>query len=184
MSLIRLSLALAAGASLAGCAYAPPQFNVASGKGSLQLRTQLVHGGYRAQADGILPYAQGDVAHMVLKLYKVANGVESTVVDATNAQLTKDIAKADLGQPIGFGNLHPMTTYRIKAFAYKATGELPADLISVAASSSLDVRVETDERPTVTTLVVQLADRPFRAEGTSSIVVTPGDYDTDFEGIR
>ncbi|HEY9899307.1 MAG TPA: hypothetical protein V6D00_09015 [Pantanalinema sp.] len=176
MSAIRLILPLVAAVALAGCAQLPfgTPTRPAEGKASLQIRTQLASGAYRTQTAGIMPYGQDDVVHLLLKLYRVNDTGESAIADANGRPITKDVLKADLGTPVGFVNLHPNTRYRIKAYAYKATGEAEGDLISFEASSSLDVQVDTDERPTVGELRVQLADRPFRAEATSSIVFDDG----------
>ncbi|MBO9541296.1 hypothetical protein J7643_11965 [bacterium] len=189
MSFARFALALAASVSLVGCAYVPlgkvPQLDVASlasGKASLQVWPQVAAGGYRTQTlptNNLLPYAQSDVAKLRLSLFRVANGTESAVINANNVPLTKEILNADLGQPVGFTNLHPNTTYLLKAVALDAQD----NVISEAASSNLQITVVTDQRPTVGNLVVQLKNRLFRAEGTSSIDVTPGGYDTDFEDI-
>lgn len=188
MSFARLSLALAATASLVGCAYVPlgnvPQLNVANlatGKASLLVRPQVAAGGYRTQgaapSNDLLPYAKSDVAKLQLSLFRVANGTESAVVNASNVPLTKEILNASLDQEIGFTNLHPNTTYLVKAVAFDAQDNV------ISEASSLQIAVAADERPPVGTLVVQLKNRLFKAEGTSSVVVTPGDYDTELEDI-
>lgn len=184
MSPIRHCLALVAVAALAGCANLTLAQAPQLGAASLQLRPQVSPGGYRTQAQGLLPYGQVDVAHLVLKLYTVQGGSESAVLNAGGDQVSKDIAKASLGDPVGFYNLHPNTTYRVKAYAYKADTLLASDLISHEASSSLDVVVGTSEHPVVSDLRVQLVDRPFGAEATSSIVFTEGGYTDSTESIE
>lgn len=168
----RVLSALAAITAVAGCVYLPlgkvsPINGMAA---SIRVKTEFGTGNYRTQTSGdLLPYAQSDVQHIVLKLYA------SLGVGNESASLAeKDIPAASLSEQVSFFNLHPNTTYRIKAFAYKASGVATDDLISVQASATVDVPVLTDERPTAANLKVQLKDRPFQAQGTSSIVVTNG----------
>jgi len=72
----------------------------------------------------------------------------------------------------------PGTTYRIRAYAYKAPGEDPKHLISTeGADSYTDVTLTQDDRPLSASLKVRLADVLFNGMATASgIVVTPGGY--------
>jgi len=187
----KLALAALGAAILAGCVYVPlgkvPKLTAgtvaAAGHASLVLQPRLQEGGYRVQAT-VLPYARADVQHLVLALFKVDGGSESAIVDPTGTPIVKDLAGAAIDGAVTFSNLHPNTTYRVHAFAFQAAGTASTDVISENASSTLLVRVETDDRPQTGVLDVALKDRPFAAEATTSVHILPGTYVTDPEGIR
>lgn len=122
------------------------------GEAMIDVTPRIQAGGYATQAE-VSPYSGADVNHLVLTLHTVAGGTETPVA-------TADLPKADLGKSIVFGKLRHDLTYRIQAKAYKAAGTAPADLISVDASSSVDVVVGRENTHAVS-LSVQLIDRSF-----------------------
>ncbi len=69
---------------------------------------------------------------------------------------------------IVFKNLHPNKTYRFYARAYKSDGTQ----ISDDASSSLDLALTTDDRPTVGTLPLRLLDQVFNGATTVTLTQT------------
>lgn len=160
-SLLAVSLlASLAGCSLSGLASMP------EGSGTtLKVKPRLQAGGHAVQAV-VSPYTATDVHHLVLTLSTVNGPLLTPVASA-------DAPKANLDGLITFSDIRPHTTYRIKAEAYKAPGTAPADLISLDASSSVDVSTANQDSHAVT-IPVQLVDRTFN--GTS---LTPGVSVTD-----
>lgn len=146
---------------------------------SLRLRPEVLPGGYRSQAI-VKAYTVDDIDHLVLQLFRLDGDTETPVVGADAKAVIKRIPAAKLGETLTFEALQARTTYRIRAFAYKAPGEDPKDLISAPGSaSSTDITLTDDDRP-VTTLKVKLADVPFNGLATApGIEVIPGDYVTD-----
>lgn len=165
---------LASALLISGCALWAPVALVPNvgGRATVSVLTEFRGSTFRTQAL-IEPYTGSDVEHLVLALYTVSGSTE-TPVRVGGSPLTMDVPKASLGQAITFENLHNATTYRVKGSAYKASGTADADLISVAGSSSLDIAVTNDDRPTVATLSIQLVDRTFSGQGTNSIEFTDG----------
>lgn len=191
MKLNQLALLTLSGAMVAGCIYVPlgkiPHLTAgtlaAAGKVTLTVTPQVGVGSYSTQAVVNL-YTQGDVNHLVLTLFKVDGASESEMVDPTGTPIFKDIPHGSMSAPVSFTNLHPNTTYRLRAFAYQATGTASADVISEDASSSLVVKVLTDDKPTAADFPIKLKDRPFHGEATSSFQFIPGVYVTEPEGFR
>jgi len=146
---------------------------------TLRLRPEVLPGGYRSQAI-VKAYTVDDIDHLVLQLFRLDGDTEIPVVGSDGKAVIKRIPAAKLGETLTFDALQARTTYRIRAFAYKAPGEDPKDLISApGAASSTDVTLSDDDRP-VTTLKVKLADVPFNGIATApGIEVFPGDYVTD-----
>jgi len=165
---MKTSLApLLAIALLAGCSPAA-LMDPMSDNATLRVSPRFQEGGYATQAL-VTPYTGADVNHLVLSLHTVAGSTETLVA-------TSDVPQADLGKSIVFGKLRPDLTYRIKAKAYKAAGTAPADLISLDASSSVDVVVGREDRHAIA-LTVRLIDRPFNASTTiPGVTVTDGQY--------
>ena len=157
---------------LAGCS-APVTTSIAHPGVTLSVQPAVQGGGYRTQTV-VNPYGQADIYHLQVKLFKVASGVETPVTDASGNPLMKDIASPSLGVPVVFGNLNFDTTYRVRAYAY--SDPATASLISTTDSGSyVDITVTNDDRPTVSTLPVQLIDKIFSGEATASgIAVSSG----------
>lgn len=131
-----------------------------------QLRTQSV----------LNPYTKRSVDHVTLKLYTVAGGQESPVLQ-DGSPVEADLASGSLDAPVTFDHLHNDTTYRVKALAYRAPGQASADLISTEdASSSVDVAIGRDVSPALERVPVKLIDRLFAAKGTTSLAITDGSY--------
>lgn len=131
------------------------------GSATLVVRPEF---GYQSLTQ-VLPYAQGDINHLTIKL-----------LTPTEQELgiSKDIPNADLGSSVVFSNLRANTTYRIRAYAYLTSGT--GSCISNDEGSYIDVAVGTDNQPAMTPLKVKLIDKGFNGIGTSSLAVTPGGY--------
>ncbi len=169
--------------SVTGCELLK-QSNLTLSRGSAELVVvpQIVTGGYRAQAL-VAPFTAKDIDHLVLKLFKLDGQAESPVLDPAGKAVVKVIPGAQLTSAVSFSALLPNTTYRIRAYAYKAEGESPSNLISTGdASSYTDITLTNDDQPVTATLKVKLMDVLFNGQATASgIVVTPGGYTTDEE---
>lgn len=144
-------------------------------KASIVVRTQIVAGGYQTAAGRL---TSADIDHLVLQIFELNGATEKAVLDAQGNPVREDLTRNKLSSLITFSQLKAETKYRIRASAYKAPGTAPADLISTTdANSYVDVQVDTDERPTVTTLKVKLIDVDFNGQGTfQGVVVTPGGF--------
>lgn len=153
---------------LTGCSIIPGPAPL-SGHATLSLTTQVRPAGYRTQA-AVSPYGQSDIQHVQVQLFKVVGGSEQVIPGAGGAPLILDLPQASLSAPLTFANLNRDTTYRVRAFAYADSGT--SSQISVDASSSVDVTLTGDDRPTLASLPVQLIDRAFSAAATISTGVT------------
>ncbi len=170
---------------VAGCAMVagPAGMTTPAGKATLSLLPQVQGGSYRTQSV-ITGYAQADINHLQLKLFKVVSGSEQAVLGSGGTQLTLDLPQASLSAQVTIANLSHDTTYRVRAYAYTDAGT--SNLISTTdASSSVDVVVARNDRPTLATVPVQLIDKIFDGQATaSSVVVTDGDLThTGTEGM-
>lgn len=145
---------------VAGCTSISP----ISQHGTLVLKPQFSGNQYSAKTL-IPPYSQTDINQLVLKVFTY-DGSEH------DQNIQRTLLNAQLDNPIVFSNLKPNTTYRIKAYAYTA-GAL---LISDEASSSTDIVLTNEDRPSVATLSVKLVDRSFSGQATSSLSINPGGY--------
>lgn len=172
--------ALAAGLLVAGCVYLPfgtlPRVvtgAVANGAVSLQLDAEIASGGFQTQAT-VQPYLASDIQVLELRLLKMSGNPasETPVNDTLGNPIVIDVPQANLDQPVNFTKLHANTTYRIRAKAYFDTGKTQP--ISVDASSSVDVPITQEDRPTLARLKVQLADKAFDAQGSTGIDVASG----------
>ncbi|MNY22636.1 hypothetical protein D3C86_1562620 [compost metagenome] len=112
------------------------------------------------------------------------NGTESAIVDPKGRPVTRDVPATALDEPLTFDNLHPDAIYRVRAFAFVAPGTASADVISVEASSSLEVKVTGGEKPTTAELPVTLMEKPFGAEGATPVDFVSGTYQTEREAFR
>lgn len=187
--------ALAAGALLSGCLYLPlgkmPRLDVAGlsvGNAQVLVSPRIREGGYRTQA-AVVRYTQDDIDHLVVKVYKLGDGdAEVPVADPKESgkQLAKVFKHEDLGGSVTIAGLASDTRYRLRAFAYSSAGDDPAHLINdTQTSSAVDIKVETDDRPAVAELPVQLIDKVFDGQGTSSVEVKPGQVvDVGNEGFE
>ncbi|MBO9541294.1 hypothetical protein J7643_11955 [bacterium] len=174
---------MALGATLlSGCA-GPLVGTTGAGDASLSVLAAVQDGQFRTQAPGLTPYTKSSINHLVLKLYTWDGATETAVVRGAG-EVKVDVGAASLNEPVTFKNLHHDTTYRIRAFAYKATGEATDDLISTTDTGSYrDVSVGRSLAPSIVSLPVKLINRLFKAEATSSIVVTDGDLIHEDETI-
>jgi hypothetical protein len=137
----------------------------------LSVKTEIRGAPFKVQAV-VNPYTGNDVEHVVLSLLTVSGGNETAVLAGGNP-VTADVPKLKLADVLRFGNLKLNTTYRIRALAYKAAGTGAGDLISVA-NQLVDVAVTNNDRPGLATLGIQLIDKTFAAEATTSISFSNG----------
>lgn len=114
------------------------------------------------------PYDQSAINHLKLELYPLVGGVPQAKIAG------QTLSNAQLDNPIVFSNLKSNTSYRIQASAYYSADD--SQLISSPASSSTDIVLTTDDRPTVSTLQVALIDRAFDGGATSSLQINNGHY--------
>ena len=158
----------------AGCAGVGPEGQTATGGGAtLELRPTFVDGTYRTQ-EVIAPNTAADVNHILVKLCTVSDGGATSSVMIGGNPVQVDIPGASVSAPVKLGNLRRNTTYRVQGFAYRASGSAPGDQISVDSGSFVDVPVGSDDRPTVASLPIRLADRSFGGQATGSMTVTGG----------
>lgn len=173
---------LAASLLMTGCdavnlpASLKPASTSVAATGKLTLKPQIVSGGYAVSA--VVPHhTVQDIHHLVVKLFVLDQNAETPAVDPTNAPIQIDVVRAELGNPITFTSLHPNKTYRARAFAYRAAGTDPADLISTMEGSFVDVTVTNDDRPEMEQLKVTLTDVPFAGMANSNgVAVINGGY--------
>ncbi|HEY9857646.1 MAG TPA: hypothetical protein V6D05_18010 [Stenomitos sp.] len=173
---------LAASLMMTGCTGATlpaslmPAVTNAAATGKLVLTPQIVSGGY-AVSSVVTPNTVQSINHLVVKLFVVGQASESPATDATGLPIQADVVRAELGNPITFTALHPNTSYRARAYAYRAAGTNPADLISTLEGSYVDVNVTNDDQPTMQQLKVTLTDVAFSGTATSSgVTVINGGY--------
>ncbi|HEY9899838.1 MAG TPA: hypothetical protein V6D00_11700, partial [Pantanalinema sp.] len=157
---------------LAGCALVAGP-TTPSGSATLSLQPTVQSGGYRTQTV-VNAYAQADINHLQVKLFKVVSGSEQAILGTGGSQLMLDLPQASLSAPVTFSNLNYDTTYRVRAYAYGDAGT--GNLISATdAGSYVDLAITKDDRPTLANLPVKLIDRTFDGQATASaIAVTPG----------
>lgn len=172
-----LAPALAAALLVAGCqlpfgATTSPSSESARGSATLRLQTDIQAGGFRQMATGVSPYTPEDVTVLVLSLFKLDGSTETAVTDAQNNPLVLEVPKASLSASINFTKLWPNTTYRVKAQAYADAGR--TQLISLDASSSTDIPIVQDDRPTLARIKVQLKNKPFDGQGSTGLDIASG----------
>lgn len=134
---------------------------------SLLLRPHIVSGKFKTLAI-VENYTKESVDHLVIKVFRLEGSREVPVVDGSDNQLMADLANSQLDAPITFSHLTQNTTYRVRAFAYKAPGTAASDLISTLdAESYTDIPIGTDDRPTAANLRVKLIDVLFNGQGSA-----------------
>lgn len=159
--------------ALAGCA-ALPGLQLASGGASLQVLPHLVSGAYRAQAL-VAPWTSADVEHVEVRLLSLSDAGAEVPARVGGTPVVQDVPRAALDAPFTMTGLLPNARYRLRARAYKATGSLAADVISVEAAAFVDILMRSDDRPVVATLSIPLQDVPFDGQASPSIAIVPGD---------
>jgi hypothetical protein len=131
------------------------------------------------------PYVKGDIDHLVLKLYTVANSTETPVrigLDQHELVHRLDGNEASLSATVTFYNLHPLTDYRVRAYAYRDAAGLQQ--ISDDVVSFRDINPQNNTTPEMLHIPVKLVDRTVRAEATSRVDVTPGELHNTDESIE
>lgn len=130
----------------------------------------IADGGYQTQAV-VANYTRASVDHINFKLYKLDALQAETLVSGAD----KDVLIANIDGGVSFDKLANNTRYRLKAFAYKATGSASVDLISKPATA--DIEVTNDTQPNPLSLQINLIDIPFSAQAsTSGMVFTDGGF--------
>lgn len=159
----------------AGCSMAIGHVGKVGGA-TLQVKPAIAQGAYRVQSDIPPGWVAADVNHVVVKLFKLDGTNEVAVTDTESNALVQDIAAEHLVGTLEFTNLNADTKYRVRGYAYKAAGTAAADLISKDDASYVDVTVERSETISVAKLDIQLADKVFESQATTSIELTDGAF--------
>ncbi len=160
--------------ALAGCTAVMGTLGARTGGPvSLDVMPQFNGGNFQAQAL-VTPYASSSVDHLVVSLHVLGDGGGESAVTSGGLLVEKDVASSSFGVPVRFMDLHHDTTYRIRAKAYKAPGRDEIHAISVASASYTDHHVGSDDRPSLASLPVQLADRMFSGQASSSVDFSDG----------
>jgi len=133
---------------------------------SLVLRAVFRNGGLRTQ-ELVKPYSRQDVDHLVVTVTPTAGGGGIPILE-------RDLSGPAILADIPIGGLRPDTTYRITGRAFARPGRDLADILSVDASSSIDLTVTRDDRPGPVALPVQLRDRIFDGQASASVLILPG----------
>ncbi len=176
----RLSLLTSGLFLLAGCAAGPQVATTGSGA-MLVLMPEVVSGGLKTQdMPAVEPYTAENVNRLVVKLYTVADGVETPVVEH-GMHVTRSINRAQIADPVIFSRLKAHTTYRAKTEAwgteYVYTALIPAEdkLLSTEDENSItDIVVTNDDRPTMGKLKVRLKARLFGGRTDFDVTIQPG----------
>lgn len=157
--------------ALFGCAAAGPVTPQATGNATLMLTPHYRAGGYLAQA--VVPQVDANsVNHLVLVLNRVTSQGETPVLSTGGFPLMADLSRSELSNPITFEHLAANSTYRVRAYAYKAPGTAESDLISINEQSYVDVAVGNENRPTMSPLTVKLTPTPFAASASVMLSAT------------
>lgn len=157
----RKTLAMAA-LLVGGCAIVHP----VSRGATLILKPQVLAGVHTQTL--LNPYDLTSIHHLKLEVMPLVEGVPQAKVAG------QTLLNAQLDNSVVFSNLKANTRYRIQASAYHSADD--TQLISIPASSSTDIIVLSDDRPTLSTLPVALIDRPFNGQASSSLNVIAGSY--------
>jgi len=150
------------------------------GSAVLEIVPEFRDGGYRTQAE-IKNYTRSDIKQLDIELIRLARDGESwrmpDTLDADNRKVSSIVPSPDT-QAIRFTSLRANTAYRIRWYAYNATGSLTPDSASrISVDGGSDVKVGIDDSVTVATMSIQLRDRAFDATATlDGIEVIDGDY--------
>lgn len=151
--------ALAIGAVLVGgCIQYNSQLNI---KGASLALTPTINGETYVTQLNQVRYTKDKIDHLLLDIYTVD---EDLITETKLATASKDVASGSLDAAIFFGGLTSNQRYRIKAYAYKAPGTDPADLISVDASSTTDVQMPSGGGIATANFKVWLKDTDFDAQ--------------------
>lgn len=152
---------------LAACARVPGF----AGSHGIALRIDLPR---RLQAV-VAPYDQASIVHVVVKLF------ETTPAETEVA--SQDVAAAQLGQPLRFGNLKPAMPYRARAYVYRNAGTAGADLISDPAASTMAFTLGYDTDIATGSLPIAFVPRPFAGAATGGLVISPGGIAGGLKGV-
>ena len=150
------------------------------GNAALEIVPQFRDGGYKTLAE-VKNYTRTDIQQLDLELIRLDKVGETwqlpATLDASNRKASSVEAPFE-SKTIRFASLRPNTTYRIRWYAYNATGTLtPASPNRISADGSRDVAVGVNDTVTVETLTIQLKDREFNSTATlDGIDVIDGGY--------
>lgn len=144
--------------------------DVANGSAVLRLQPEIASGGFRAQGE-VVPYTSIHVQRLELSLFKLdVQGHETVVRNSQGNALVVTVSKGDLYGRVAFEKLNAKSTYRVKARAYDNTDSL----ISEDTRSQTDIPILQEDRPTLANLKVQLKDKPFDGQGSTTVDVVSG----------
>lgn len=172
---------LAASLLMVGCAdlkapvlIVPTATEAATSK--LVLVPRFVDGGY-AVSSVVARHTTQSIDHLVIKLFTLAQDVETPVLGADGMPVQVDLVRQELSNSITISELHANTTYRVRAYAYRASGTNAADLISKPEGSYVDVAVTNNDQPEMAQLKVTLTDVVFSGTAASNgVTVIAGGY--------
>jgi hypothetical protein len=124
--------------------------------GNASLTVQATFPAFRAQSL-VSAYTKDSIQHLRLALFVVTDTTEAPALQSDGVTpITADLVKptgsstAFLDVPVTFSKLKPNTTYRVKAFAYKAAGTDALDLISTLdANSYATITLGAETTPTL-----------------------------------
>lgn len=168
---------------LHGCTASVPAVSGLSHGATLVLQPQILAGRH-VQANVPL-YTSNSIATLSVTPYVNVGTAGSPVfrpllastgqaTDSSNANLWYNCTQAspsiDWARAVTFTNLAPSTRYRVIARAYGVSGSQ----ISSDASSSVEVDVTSDDRPTMATLPLKLDDSAFSGSTTVTLVRAGG----------
>lgn len=146
--------------TMMGCAAQP-----LTSMGTLVVRPQFRDG---TVTQAICPvYSKDSIETLTLELFAFQGGSFQT----TGIQRT--LNNAQLDNPLVFSNLKGNTTYRVKAYAYAAGG---LQINASDAGSYVDIIVDQDDRPAIGLLPIQLDDKVFNGQASSTINLISGTY--------
>lgn len=152
----------------------------AAGSSILEIIPEFRDGGYKVQAD-IKNYTSSDIKQLDMELIRmVKDGASWTMPQTLDTENRKvvSIEPSLSTKTVRFTALRPNTTYRIRWYAYQATGSLTPDSPSrISVDGFRDVPVGINDSVTVATMSIQLKDRDFSSTATlDGIEVIDGGY--------
>ena len=143
---------------------------------------------YKRQTQTVIdPWTRANIHHVVLDVYKLVDDSEKEVfqsVENTTARYQITLSGKQLDTEFTFKNLAPATRYRLRARAYSAANENDETLISDGKTSFLDVDLKTEDRLVALALPIQLLDRLFDGQASSSLDLRPGGIRQNDERIE
>lgn len=139
------------------------------GRASLEIVPEFRDGGYKTLAE-IKNYTRSDIKQVDFELIRLEKVGEAWQMPATLTPDNRKVSSVETSldnATIRFASLRPNTSYKIRWYAYNATGSLtPASPSRISVDGQRDVPVGTEDTVTVETLTIQLKDREFSSTAT------------------